>query len=119
MSTDIEKLREIYVTDDVDEDVRADNLAQIVEWETQLRDLEDLKSWMEHKVTQEILARARKSYVDHSLLLARSRELTDTARFSLWAKQDAMMWFTSLASSAVDRDIEAIKNAIRVALNAT
>lgn len=115
--TDIEKLREIFVAEDVDDETRADNLMIIRGWEKQLRELDTFAGWKQHPVTQQIIGRAKKSYIDHSLLLARSRDITDSARQSLWSKQDAMLWFISLASTDVSTEIANINAQITRALN--
>lgn len=117
MQDNIEKLREIYITEDVDEETRADNLAYITDWQSQLIKLDEFSSWKAHPVTMNIIAQAKKSYVDHSLLLARSRELTDTARQSLWGKQDAMLWIISLVSKDASKEIAQINALITRALN--
>jgi hypothetical protein len=116
MNTDIEKLREIYVAEDVDVETRTDNLAVIAEWEKRLRELEGFSRWQGHEVTQEILAKAKKAYIDHSLLLASSRDLTDTARQSLWAKQDAVMWLISIISEDAKGEIANINALVARAL---
>ena len=116
MNTDIEKLREIYVAEDVDEETRTDNLAIIREWEKELRSHEDMERWREHPITLKLAAQARKSYVDHSLLLARSRELNEAARFALWAKQDAAMWLLLLVAKDSNGELDALRSKIARAL---
>lgn len=117
MQDNLEKLREIYIAEDVDEETRADNLNIISEWQSNLIKLGEFAGWKEHPVTTMIIAQAKKSYVDHSLLLARSRELTDTARNSLWGKQDAMLWLISLVSKDPKKEIAHIESLITRALS--
>jgi hypothetical protein len=117
MQDNLEQLKSIYLADDVDAETRADNLALITSWQKELTELDEYASWQEHDVTKRIIAQAKKSYVDHSLLLARSRELTDTARFSLWAKQDAVLWLISLASRDVKKEIAHLNALITRALS--
>ena len=116
MSDDLSKLREIYVAEDVDVETRTDNLAVIAEWEKKLVECDDFSSWQEHDVTKNIIAQAKKAYLDHSLLLARSRDLTESARQSLWAKQDAMLWLISVGSRDVRSEIASINREIARAL---
>ena len=117
MQDNLEKLEEIYVAEDVDDETREDNLAIIREWRSKLIKLDEYASWKEHPVTQEIVAKAKKSYVDHSLLLARSRDLTDSARQSLWGKQDAMLWLIALTSDDAKKEIAHIQSLIARALS--
>ena len=119
MQSNLEKLEQIYVSDDVDEETRADNLAIIQEWRSKLIKLDEYERWKSHPVTEEIIARAKKSYVEHSLLLARSRELTDVERCQLWGKQDAMLWLISLASTDEAASIAEIEALIERALSET
>lgn len=116
MQDNLEKLEEIYVAEDVDEETREDNLSLIREWRSKLIKLDEYAGWKDHPVTQNIVAQAKKSYVDHSLLLARSRDLTDSARQSLWGKQDAMLWLISLASDDAQKEIAGIEEMIARAL---
>lgn len=117
MQDNLEQLEEIYLSDDIDDETRADNLSLIREWRSRLIKLEEYAGWKDHPVTQDIVAKAKKSYVDHSLLLARSRDLTDSARQSLWGKQDAMLWIISLTSDDAQEEISGIEMAITRALN--
>lgn len=117
MSTDLEKLREIFVADtEVDEETRVDNLAIITEWEKKLRQLGSFQAWKTHPITIEILKQARKSYADCGLSLARDRNLTEGDRASLFAKQDAALWIISLASKDVQSEMATIHAEIRRAL---
>lgn len=115
--TDIDKLRDIFIAEDVDEETRTDNLKIIRDWEKRLSELKEIGGWKDHPVTQNIITQAKTSYIDHSLLLARSRDLTDAARQSLWGKQDAMLWLISLASSDVRAEVAHIHAQIKRALD--
>ena len=67
--TDLEKLKEIFLTD-VDEETKQENLETITNWEKSLIQHENFQSWQEHDITREIAQQARKSYIDASSLLA-------------------------------------------------
>lgn len=116
MQDDIQKLREIFLADDVDEETRKENLEAIADFERGLQENSDFQRWQQHPVTIALLKQAKKAYVDHSLALARSRELTEAARFSLWAKQDAALWFVSLLSRDVGAEKKNIEAEIKRAL---
>lgn len=111
--SDLDKLREIYLADDVEDDIRKENFEEILNFEKQLREIDDFARWSEHPVTKMIVAQAKKTYIDHSLLLARSRELTESARLSLWAKQDAMLWLISLTTKNLDNEKRGIEMQIK------
>jgi len=100
---DLDKLREIYLTD-VDEETRQENLEQIRSWEEQLQKSEAFQSWKEHPVTAQITQQAHKTYVSLAVQLATDRSLPDLIRTSIYARQDAMLWLISL----VEEDHEAI-----------
>ncbi len=115
MDKDLAKLREIF-SSGADEETREENLSQIAEWESSLAQLHDKAGWQEHDITKAVVTRARSAYVEHSLLLMRSRELTDPERFSLWAKQDACLWLISVASGDAKTEIGRIQADIKRAL---
>jgi hypothetical protein len=114
---DIEKLKEIFLTD-VDEETKADNLAQIQEWERALVEAEDYEGWREHDVTRRVAAEAKKAYIDLSMELATRRDLTEQQRMSLYARQDAMRWLLSHTEKDGAATIKAIQADIRRALMA-
>ncbi|UPJ35856.1 hypothetical protein IVB45_02250 [Bradyrhizobium sp. 4] len=118
MSTDIDKLREIFLTE-VDEDIRADNEEKIKEWQTALVHNEALASWKEHDITKQIIARARDSYKQTAMMLWKRRSMTEVQRQSAWAEQDAMLWLIQLAADDPKREIEKINMEITAAINAT
>ncbi len=96
MATDLEKLREVFLTG-VDEETKAENLEQIREWETALAENEAYQGWKEHDVTRKIAAKAKSTYVDLALSLNERRDLTEAQRLSIYARQDAMRWLLSLS----------------------
>ena len=118
MSPDLEKLKDIYLTD-VDPETREENLEQIRDWEQSLLKHEGYQGWREHDVTKEISAKAKETYIDASLLLATSRELTPEQQHILWAKQDAALWILTLTEMDVKTAIAYIEKQIHQALAVT
>lgn len=118
MIPELDKVREIFLTE-VDEETRAENEAQIKEWETRLQESEALIDWRDHDITRQIARQARESYRDLALQLSNNRKLTDVERQSLWAKQDAALWILSLTEKDGKGMLEQVKTQIKTALNAT
>lgn len=116
---DLNKLKEIFLANDIDAEDYQDNLAMIQGWEKDLIANESMESWKNHDVTQIVLKQTKESYIALSLQLVQNRDLSDKARASLWAKQDACLWLISLMDIDVQSKIEQINNQIKTALNAT
>lgn len=116
---DLLKLKEIFLSDDIDSEDYQENLDQISEWEKELVENENMKSWQEHDVTKKIMAQAESSYIDLSLRLVSDREITDALQKSIWAKQDACLYIISLASNDVKTAMESIQKKVRAAINVT
>lgn len=114
---DIEKLREIWLSD-VDEETRKENEEQIKEWERGLIRNEALLDWRSHDITREVAQQAKKTYKDLFFTLAERRDLSDEKRMSIWAKQDAIQWILSLTEQDPVKELERIKKEIRMAINA-
>jgi hypothetical protein len=113
--SDLDRLREIYVAD-VDDETREDNLKMIAEWESTLREGRDFLKWQGIPTTQSILSKAKEAYIECSLILAKSRELTEAQCYSLQAKQDAALWIVSIMGIDVKPEIDGINAQIRTAL---
>lgn len=116
MTTQIDKLKEIYLANDVDSEDYADNLARITEWESALRKNEDFVSWQESDVTKNIYQQAKETYKEAAMQLWRDRTLTDAQRATLWAKQDAALWIISMIAKDAKSEITYIQTEIRKAL---
>lgn len=115
--TDIEKAREIFLTD-VDEDTKQDNLARIEEWEQGLIENMAYASWEAHDITLKVVEKAMETYKEASLTLALNRDLTEEQRYSFYAKQDAALWLVSLCKTGAVENIKRIQSEIRHALRA-
>ncbi len=114
---DIEKVKEIFLSKDTDDEDYQENLEQITGWEKELLENENLLSWQEHDITRDIMSKVKESYIEISLRLATIRAMEDHERMSLWAKQDAMMWILSLTSDEPKALLDKIDSDIRKALN--
>jgi mannose/cellobiose epimerase-like protein (N-acyl-D-glucosamine 2-epimerase family) len=119
MSDPLEKVREIFLSPDIDEETRLDNEAKLLEWQMGLIRNEAYQDWKDSDITKEISLKAKNAYKQASLLLAFSRALTDRERFALWAEQDAMKLILNLANENAKGAIDAIHREIETALNAT
>lgn len=118
MMKELDEARKIFLLDEVDEEIRADNEKKILEWEKDLYENETLGDWINHDITRKIIQEAKNSYKEISLTLALNRSLTDEQRKTFWGKQDAMIWLISLGAKDTQKEIENIKNEIKTALNA-
>lgn len=116
---ELETLKGIYLSDDVESEDYADNLAQITEWEKEIFDNENLKSWQEHEITKKIIKQAEESYISLSTQLITDRKLTADARQSIWGKQDACLWIIRVGAGDPKSVIFDIKKRIKMAINAT
>ena len=114
---ELEKLKEIYLANDVDDEDYQDNLDKITEWEKELFENENLISWQEHEVSKEILKKAKETYVEIAIRLANDRKIEEKERMSLWAKQDAMLWILQFSSDEPKNIIKQIQSDIKKALD--
>lgn len=116
MNEDIQKLKDIFLSNDVDSDEYADNLKDILEVERNIVENENLLAWQDHDLTKQIVKMARKGYIDISTKLAIDRKLTDGERLSLFAKQDAMKWIMGIGEGDPKAVLEKIGSDIKKAL---
>lgn len=113
---ELQELKKIFLSDDIDGEDYQENLQQITEWEQTLLENENLVGWQEHDITKSILTQARESYADISLRLAKDRNLTEQERMSLFAKQDAMLWLIQIQDDNAKEEIARIQADIKRAL---
>ncbi len=116
--TELDQLKKAFLSDELDEETRADNERKIAEWEQGLLDNEAFASWQDSDITKQVVRQLKESYKDFGFLLATNRELTDVQRASLWAKQDAAVWLLSLVDPDAKGIVDAIQSEIRTALAA-
>jgi len=113
----LQKLKEIFLSDDIDSEDYESNLADIRSWESQLIENKNMLGWQNHDITKEIMKKAKESYVELSTKLASDRKLTEAVRQSLFSRQDAMLWILSLSGDDPKSTIEGINSNIKTALN--
>lgn len=118
MDKDLEKAREIFLTD-VDEEDRAENIERLSSWEQSLAVNGALLKWQQQDITQQILQEVRKSYQDASMQLALSRGLTEAQRNKLYATQDACLFMLNVMDKDAKSAIDQIRKEIRYAVRAT
>lgn len=119
MDKDFEKVRNIFLSDELDEETRQDNESKLKEWEDSIRENQNFASWESHDITKQIVLQAKSAYKDIGVTLAENRSLNDTQRASLWAKQDAILWLLSIAQKDAKNVLEQIHKEIKVAISAT
>jgi len=112
-----QKLKEIFLSSDIDSEDYEDNLDLLKGWESQLIESKNMLGWQSHDITKEIMRKAKESYVDASTKLASDRGLTEAVRQSLFSRQDAMLWILSLSGDDPKSTIAGINNSITRALN--
>ena len=113
----IEKLREIFLAEDVDSEDYEDNLRDLNELESRYRENENLLEWQQHALTQAVVKQAKEGRLEIALRLANDRELSNEQRASLFAKQDAMDWILNLASADPQKELENLDKEIENGLN--
>lgn len=113
--TDLEKLKQIYLSPTLSQEEIDDNSKIIAEWEKELIESKHFDSWAKDPITAEIFSKARSSYIELCRLLMENRDLSEKDRLSIYAKQDAMLWMLSLTSD-FEKKLEAINREIKVAL---
>lgn len=112
----LEQAREIFVTD-VDDEIKADNLDKIREWDKSIRENSAFAQWQASDISQLLVKQFRVMYQEASLQLAERRELTSEQRASLWAKKDAALVVLDIISRDVRREIETVHKEIDYALS--
>ena len=117
MQDDLEKARQIFLTD-VDEETLADNAKRLSEWEQSLAQNGALLKWQQQDITQQILQEVRKSYQDASMQLALNRSLTEEQRNKLFATQDACLFMINIMAKDAKSSLEQLQKEIRYAVRA-
>ncbi len=115
---DLEKVKEIFLSPELDTESFAENYEKVNEWENGLRQNKDFLNWQQSDVTKNIALKAKESYKDNAMILMLDRTLLDAQRKSLWAKQDAIVWLLSMIDEDVKSKISQIHREIQTALKA-
>lgn len=117
IETDLEKVREIFLTE-VDEETLRQNKEDIDAWNQALVENRAYLEWQNADITRSISFQAQESYKDASMSLALKRDLTETQRNKLYAVQDACTFILSLtdknAKESLGQLSKQIKQALRV-----
>ncbi len=114
----IEEARQIFLTD-VDEELKADNLDKIREWEKTLRINAAFAQWQDSDISKMLLAEFKATYKDASVQLGTDRRLTEFQRDALWAKKDACLMAISLMAKDAKNEIESVHKEVERALSST
>lgn len=116
METELQKLKEFFLTD-VDTEDYEENKQRIESWEKDLRENENFISFQQHPIAKQVVSQAKQSFKEASVLLARSRELSEQQRVGLWAKQDSALWVISLFEKDAKNALAGVKEEIKRALS--
>lgn len=117
MNTDFEKLKQIFVDNpDLDSEDSRENIEEVTQMEREFEDSRLAKDWKEHELSKRLMVQAQESYIDLALRLANDRQLTEQERLSMYAKQDAMMWFMNLVERNPEKHMKEITDKVRRAI---
>ena len=119
MSVDLDKVRELFVADEQDEEEKQSNLETINEWEKSIRENTAFIDWQQSDITQQIIQKAREAYKQVSLRLVYDRNVSESERHTLWAKQDAAIWILSLLARDAAGELKQVDEAVKRAINST
>lgn len=117
MEKDLEKLKKIFLSSDIDEEDYQSNLETIQSWERSIRENEDFASWQESDITRSVLKQIKDSYKDIFMRLGNGKNLDDQQRIELFAKKEALMFLIDLISKDTKKELEGIHNDIKRSLN--
>ncbi len=116
---DLDKIREIFLSEELDEETIADNAAALKEWESTIAESEAFLAWQAHDITKLIVAQAKASYKEFGVRLATERTMDEKTRMSLWARQDACTLLVEMADRDARGALEQVEREIKSAINAT
>ena len=116
METELQKLKEFFLTDADGEDYQ-ENKERIDAWEKEIRENENFISFQQHPIAKMVVSQAKQSFKDASVLLARSRTLTEEQRVGLWAKQDSALWVISLFEKDAKTALAGVQAEVKRALS--
>lgn len=119
INDNLNKIREVFLADDVDEEDRKDNEERINAWSKALTENKSMVEWQKQDITQLIIRQAKESYKESAMQLIRNRTLTPEQRASIYAKQDAMLWLLSLIETDAEKSLEQVQKEIQRAVDVT
>lgn len=119
MAVDFDKLREVFLSKDIDDEDYDDNYKALNDLEREYRESVDLQEWLGHVLTKKLFDTAQEAYVSNAVRLAQDRELTEKERWSIYAKQDAMLWLLTVVEDNPTEKISLIEEQVKKALGTT
>lgn len=109
----LEEARKVFLADDLDDDEREHNLAEIQKWEQDIIEATEYENWRTHEITRRLAKEARDIYKDMTMQLGLRRGLTPEQIMSFQAKQDACVVILSMVDKDVQSTLESLQNTIR------
>lgn len=116
MEQDLEKLKEIYLSSDVDEEDREDNLERIREWEKTIAESTSLSEWQNHDITKSIALKIKSVYIENALILGTNDLLDEDKRKEMWSIQKAIKFLLSYMDNDYKRVIDQVHGDIKKAI---
>ena len=121
MDQDLQKLKELYLGADVDDETKEDNMKVIREWEKAMTEKQEILQWKGHEVTKFIVGLLKKEYVKNALELGTNDRLSESDRNKIWSKQNGILFmFSYMLKDAKSELVQLetnIKNAISSQIN--
>lgn len=117
MDKDLQKLKDIFLSSDIDSEDYQENLQYINDIEAEIRNNQDFSSWQKSDVTLSILKLIKDSYVELCTTLYSEDELSEKNRQIILAKKKACAWLISLISRDVESEMKSIHGKINATLN--
>lgn len=109
----IKKAKDIFIADDIDEDILKENIDEVNQWETNLIQGNAFLEWQGHDVTKQISAQAKEAYRDASNQLAFNRLMNEGHKNKLYSIQDACSFILSLTEVDVKSSLESLREDIK------
>ena len=116
MIKELQKVSEIFLTD-VDHEDYEENKQTLIEWEQGLAANRLFLSWQNHDTTRQIANQAKESYKAFCLQLIQDRALSEQARMSIYAKQDACLFILQFTEKDALGEIKEILRQVEVAVS--
>lgn len=112
----LNKLKEIFVLNENDEETRQDNLKTITEFEVAIARNKALSEWRQSDISQKFIKMFKTFLHDITLVLGTNSEIDEKTRQQLFAKRQAVAWFLSIINENPESDLMRIESEISKAL---
>lgn len=112
----LNKLKEIFVLNENDEETRQDNLKTITEFEVAIARNKALSEWRQSDISQEFIKTFKTFAHKVTVLLGTNSEIDEKTRQQLFAKRQAVLWFLSIINENPESDLMRIESEISKAL---